>query len=173
MPRSPNCSPRPKQGAGWRIGRRRETRRRTMIAGPTALGFAAAFAGAAFYVNEAEQPARLALDDASLLTEWKLSYARGFKMQASLALLSGIFGLVAALAAAELRWLPGAVLILANWPYTFLIVKPTNDQLNALAKSQAAASRALIVTWARQHAVRTALGILAAATYLWPLARPV
>jgi anthrone oxygenase-like protein len=141
-----------------------------MIVGPTALAFAAAFAGAAFYVNEAEQPARLALDDVSLLAEWKLSYARGFKMQASLALLSGIFGLIAAWQAQDWRWLPGAVLILANWPYTLLVVKPTNDQLNALAKNQAGpASRALIMTWARQHAVRTALGILAAATYLWPL----
>ena len=140
-----------------------------MITGPTALAFAAAFAGAAFYVNEVEQPARLALDDASLLAEWKLSYARGLKMQASLALLSGIFGLIAAWQTQDWRWLPGAVLILANWPYTLLVVKPTNDQLNALAKNQAAASRALIVTWARQHAVRTALGILAAATYLWPL----
>jgi hypothetical protein len=140
-----------------------------MIAGPTALAFAAAFAGAAFYVNEAEQPARLALDDASLLAEWQLSYARGLKMQASLALLSGIFGVIAAWQTREWRWLPGAVLILANWPYTFIVVKPTNDRLNALAKNQVGASRALIVTWARQHAVRTALGILAAAAYLVPL----
>jgi hypothetical protein len=141
-----------------------------MIVGPTALAFAAAFAGAAFYVNEAEQPARLALDDASLLAEWKLSYARGFKMQAGLALLSGIFGFIAAWQAQDWRWLPGAVLILANWPYTLLVVKPTNDQLNALAKNQAGpASRALVVTWARQHAIRTALGILAVAFYLWPL----
>jgi Domain of unknown function (DUF1772) len=90
-------------------------------------------------------------------------------MQASLALLSGIFGLVAGWQTQDWRWLPGAVLILANWPYTLLVVKPTNDQLNALTKNQAAASRALIVKWARQHAIRTALGILATATYLWPL----
>ena len=32
-----------------------------MITGPTALAFAAAFAGAAFYVNEAEQCDRVAL----------------------------------------------------------------------------------------------------------------
>jgi hypothetical protein len=104
------------------------------------------------------------------LAEWKLSYARGLKMQASLALLSGIFGLIAAWQTQDWRWLPGAVLILANWPYTLIVVKPTNDQLNAIANNQAdAASRALIVKWARLHAIRTALGILAAATYLWPL----
>lgn len=142
-----------------------------MISGPTALAFAAAFAGAAYYVNEAEQPARLALDDASLLAQWKLSYARATKMQAGLALLSGIFGVVAAFQTGDWRWWPGAILILANWPYTLLVVKPLNDQLNATEKAKAgAASRALIVKWARLHAVRTALGILAAALYLWPLA---
>lgn len=142
-----------------------------MIAGPTALAFAAAFAGAAYYVNEAEQPARLALDDASLLAEWKLSYARAFKMQAGLALLSGIFGVVAAFQSGDWRWWPGAILILANWPYTIMVIKPINDQLNATDKSKAgAASRALIVKWARLHAVRTALGILAVALFLWPVA---
>src|ERR1700739_3504136 len=125
MRRSPNCSRRPRPGAGCHTGRRRprETRTRPMITGPPARAFAAAFAGAAFYVNEAEQPARLALDDTSLLAGWKLSYARGCKMQASLALLSGIFGLIAAWQAQDWRWLPGAALILANWPYTLLVVK--------------------------------------------------
>jgi hypothetical protein len=141
-----------------------------MLTGPVALGFAAAFAGAAFYINEVEQPVRLTLDDANMLAQWKLSYARAYKMQASLALLSGLFGLAAAWQLEDRRWLVGAVLILANWPFTLLVIKPINDQLNAIAKNAAGAnSRALIVRWARMHAVRTALGILAAAFYLWPL----
>jgi hypothetical protein len=141
-----------------------------MLAGPVALALAAAFAGAAYYVNEAEQPARLALNDGSLLTQWKRSYARAVNMQAGLAALSGIFGLVVWWDTDDWRWLLAAILILANWPYTLFVVKPINDQLNAIAdKDAGAASRALIVKWGRLHGIRTALGILATGVYVWAL----
>jgi hypothetical protein len=141
-----------------------------MLAGPVALALAAAFAGAAYYVNEAEQPARMALNDGSLLTQWKRSYARAVNMQAGLAALSGIFGLVVWWDTDDWRWLLAAILILANWPYTLFVVKPINDQLNAIAdKDAGAASRALIVKWGRLHGIRTALGILATGVYVWAL----
>jgi hypothetical protein len=139
-----------------------------MLTGPTALALAAAFSGAAYYVNEAEQPARLSLDDRNVLAEWKMSYARGYKMQASLAAVSGGFGLVAAWQTQSLLWLLGALVILTNWPYTLFVIKPTNDQLNAIDKNAAGpASRALIVKWARLHGARTALGVLATGIFLW------
>jgi hypothetical protein len=64
----------------------------------------------------------------------------------------------------------GAILILANWPYTLLAILPTNKKLKATALDAAdPSSRGMIETWGRLHAVRTGLGIGAALAYLWAL----
>jgi hypothetical protein len=138
-----------------------------MVAGLIALAVAAAFAGAAFYVGFAEQPARLLLDERALLTQWKPSYARGFTMQASLAVISAAFGVFASFQLHDWRWAVAAALILANWPYTLFVMLPTNKRIAAWPIDEAGAeSRALVVKWGKLHAVRTALGLAATVGYL-------
>jgi hypothetical protein len=139
-----------------------------MIVGQVALIVAAVFAGAAIYVNVAEQPARLNVDDRSLLIQWKAAYKRGTAMQAPLAVLGFLLGLLSYWQTSDWRWILGAVILIANWPYTFLCIMPTNNRLMAVEPAQAGAeSRSLIVTWASLHAVRTALGFAATAAFLW------
>ena len=139
-----------------------------MLAGQIALIAAAVFAGAAFYVGFAEQPARLQLDDRSLLIEWKPAYKRGFAMQAPLAVVGFLLGVLAWWQTGMWLWLIGAIILIANWPYTLLGMMATNNRLMALDPAQAGPdSRATIRTWARLHAARTVLGIVATAMFLW------
>lgn len=139
-----------------------------MLAGQLALIAAALFAGAAIYVNVAEQPARLDLGDEALLTEWKSAYKHGFAMQAPLALVGSIFGLLAWWQTNDSRWLVGSVVLIANWPYTLFAVRPTNNQLKAINSVGAGSeSRVLIEQWGRLHAVRSMLGFAATLAFLW------
>src|SRR5262245_18370312 len=91
-----------------------------------ALVTAAIFAGAAIYINIAEQPARLQLHPDALLTQWKPSYARGSIIQSSLVIVSGVRGVQVYFGTWDWRWLLGAALILANCPYTLGVVLPDN-----------------------------------------------
>src|SRR5271167_3162998 len=139
-----------------------------MVAGQLALVVAAVFAGAAVYVNVSEQPARLNLDDRSLLIEWKPAYKRGFAMQAPLAIVGFLLGVLAWWQAGDWLWLLGAVVLIANWPYTLLGILPTNNILMATDPAAAGPeSRKLMEKWSSLHAVRTALGFAATLIFLW------
>lgn len=139
-----------------------------MICGQLALAVAAAFTGAAFYINFAEQPARLQLSDAALLAQWKPAYKRGFAMQAALAVIAFLLGAAAFWGSGNWRWLAGGVLMLANWPFTLIAIMPTNRRLLDMPDTAAGAeSRRLIVNWGQLHMVRTGLGAVATFVFLW------
>ena len=125
-------------------------------AGTLALVLAALFAGAALYVNVAEHPARMKLDPAQAVRQWLPSYRRAAAMQAVLALLAGLAGLAAWVELRGALWLAGALLMLANWPWTLLVIKPVNDQLKEGGGDR---PDELLGRWARLHAVRTLFGL--------------
>jgi hypothetical protein len=142
-----------------------------MLAGLLALTVAALFTGVAFYVGAVEQPARMQLDDRALLQEWKPSYKGGFAMQASFAVVGFLLGVLQWWWSGELLWLIGALILVANWPFTLIAILPTNNVLMGTPLDAAGpGSRALLVKWARLHAVRTALGAAATAVFLWAAA---
>ena len=139
-----------------------------MLTGQLALIVAAIFAGAAFYVSVAEHPARLQLDDRAALAQWKPAYAHGAIMQASLAIAGFLLGLAAWWQTGRWLWLAGALVLVANWPYTLIGIMPTNNKLKATDPASASPqTRALLETWGTLHAGRTALGIAATLIFLW------
>jgi hypothetical protein len=139
-----------------------------MLAGQLALLTAGVFTGAALYVTLVEQPARLGLDHRSLLMEWKPAYKRGTAMQAPLAIVGFLLGLAAWWQTGHAGWTIGAFLMVANWPFTFFAIMPTNNRLMMIEPSTAdSESRAMIERWGSLHAVRTALGLAASFAFLW------
>jgi len=138
-----------------------------MLSGLLALITAAVFAGAALYVNVAEHPARMRLDDRSLLVQWKPAYARGAAMQASLAIVGFLLGLLAWWQSGHWLWLAGAAAMIAPWPWTLFVIMPLNNRLKGMEPAHdGPMSRPLLALWSRLRAVRTGFGFLATLLYL-------
>jgi hypothetical protein len=138
-----------------------------MISGTLALAFAAAFTGASFYVNWVEQPARLKLDDAALLSEWGPSDSRGVSLLAALALLAAIAGLIAYFDTQDISWAVGAVIILGSWLYAFFVMSPLDNQVRSLRGGEVGAARALVRQWGLVESGLTAIGAIAVLVFLW------
>jgi hypothetical protein len=140
-----------------------------MTSGSFALAFASALAGAGLYVNGVEQPARLALDDAAMLSEWGPSDRRGVALMAGLALLAGIAGLSAFYETNDARFAIGALIAVVSWPYSLYVMGPVNNQIIALAPKDVGAARALVWQWGVLEYGQTAIALAAAAAFLWAL----
>jgi len=156
--------------------------------------------GAAGAISVAEHPARLQLADRAALLQWAPSYRRAAAVQAPLALLAALLGLVsyfwrsaeaasgAAAGAAETQtaaagasswlWLLGAAASFFNIPFTLLCIMPLNQRMLAAAdlcaKDRAAdcppGTRAGLLRWGRLHAARTLAGGVAVTAYVAAMA---
>jgi hypothetical protein len=138
-----------------------------MIWGTFALAFAAAFTGASFYVNWVEQPARLALDEEALLSEWGPSDSRGVSLLAAIALVAAITGLIAYFETQDVRWAFGALIIIASWIYAYFVMAPLDNQIRSLRGGEVAAARALVRQWGIVESGLTAIGAAAVLMFLW------
>ena len=144
-----------------------------MISGLLALVLAAVFSGAAIYVLIVEHPARAALDDRAALMEWKPAYRRGAATQGTIALVATLLGALAWWQSREHAFALGALLSLLPWPWTLLVIRPTNDRLLAASPDDAGPeTRKLLARWARLHAVRVVLGCLAVVAFVLALVAP-
>ena len=129
------------------------------------------FTGAAGYISLVEHPARLELEDASLLAQWQPSYTKALPIQSGLAIAGGVAGIATWYFSGHLLWVFGSLMLLANWPFTLLAIMPTNRQLKALQPEQAGpASRTLLLSWGKLHNVRTLLGSASTLIFAWALA---
>jgi hypothetical protein len=132
----------------------------------------ALFAGAAVYVSLVEHPARMGCGTLVAATQWAPSYRRGTVMQASLAVLSTVFGVSAWLARADRSWLVGALLIGIMIPYTLIVIMPTNKRLLLPGRDLSSPETArLLQRWGKLHAFRSVFSTAAFVVYLFLLTR--
>jgi hypothetical protein len=129
-----------------------------------AAGAAALFAGGALYVSLVEHPARILTGPPMAVAQFRTSYPRGAWLQGGLAALGTLAAVGAWLAGARIAWLVAGALLGLVVPYTLVVILPTNKRLmdRALAPDSPEA-RALLRRWTALHAVRTVLGLAAAA----------
>jgi Domain of unknown function (DUF1772) len=129
-----------------------------------AAGAAALFAGGALYVSLVEHPARLLTGPPMAVAQFRTSYPRGARLQGGLAVLGALTAIGAWLGGARIGWLGAGVLLGLVVPYTLVVILPTNNRLLDPGLSpDAPEARQLLRRWTALHAVRTVVGLLAAA----------
>jgi uncharacterized membrane protein len=130
------------------------------------------FAGAAIYINLVEHPARMGCATSVAAMVWAPSYERATLMQAPLAIVGSVFGVLAWWLGAGTTWLVASGLIFVVVPFTLVVIMATNKQLLAPGRDLASSkTRSLLVKWGRLHAVRSALSLAASAIMLWQLVK--
>jgi Anthrone oxygenase len=137
-----------------------------------AAGAAALFAGGALYVSLVEHPARLATGPPMAVAQFRTSYPRAAWLQGGLAAAGALAGIGAWLGGAPIGWLAAGVLLGLVVPYTLVGILPTNKRLlDRTLSPDAPEAQRLLRRWTALHAVRTLLGLAAAAAMAHLLAR--
>jgi len=122
------------------------------------------FAGAAIYVTVVEHPARVSCGTDLAVREFAPSYKRGTIMQASLALVGCVTGVIGGWQSNDVASTVAALLLGAVVPFTLVVILPTNKRLlDAGLDAHGDEASRLLNRWGRLHAVRS---VLSAAAFL-------
>lgn len=125
------------------------------------------FAGAASYISFSEVPALNESGPNELWRFFPYMYSRAVKMQASLAVISGVTGTIYSLRIVDSSpflskvWLGGALCFVGIVPYTIFIMMPTNHRIIQSNKTleNESEKKALLNKWSKLHFVRTVVSV--------------
>jgi uncharacterized membrane protein len=128
------------------------------------------FAGAAIYINFVEHPARVECGTEIATKEFRPSYRRASVMQASLTVFGFLCSIMAWVAGGSVLWLIGGIVLGSVVPFTLIVMMPTNRQLLYASPDIGVERRhQLLSRWARLHAVRSILSLVALLIFLYLL----
>ena len=129
-----------------------------------AAGATTLFAGGALYVSLVEHPARMDTGPPMGVAQFRTSYPRGARLQGGLAVVGTLAAVGAWLAGAPIGWLGAGLLLGLAVAYTLIVIFPTNRRLlDRTLSPDLPETRRLLRHWGALHAVRTLLGLAAAA----------
>ena len=83
---------------------------------------------------------------------------RGFQMQASLAVIGFLLGLLAWYQTGDMQWGLGAIILVANWPSHVARHHAHQPALEAMSLRPGTGIRSLLERWGSLHAIRSAFG---------------
>jgi hypothetical protein len=120
------------------------------------------FAGAAIYVSAVEHPARLSCGPELAVREFAPSYKRGTVMQASLAVLGCVAGMIGGWQHGDPAVIIAGLVLGSVVPFTLIVILPTNNRLlDPTLDPHGAELSHLLTRWGRLHVVRSVLGSVA------------
>jgi uncharacterized membrane protein len=125
------------------------------------------FAGASTYVTVVEHPARIESGGTVGIKQFGPSARRAAVMQALLAMVGLVAGVVAWFQGSGVGWLAGGLLLGVLIPFTLIVIMPVVRRLQDPQLDPASSEPArLLSLWGRLHAVRTVVGVAAFAAFV-------
>lgn len=128
------------------------------------------WAGAAIYSAFAEHPAAVKVGVPYATAYFRPMASRAAPMMIVLALIGAVAGLLAWFNSDQVLWLVGALLLAAMFPFTAILIVPTNRRLLKIdPEREPEEAEALHMRWGTMHTWRTVIGSPAFLVFLWAL----